>query len=114
MADDTTLVEIKNLEVGDLEKVIGEIEEIRHSIEKIPDDSSFQLAEYKTILEEKLPKLLGNITCLGNYIPFLIEGGNWTNLDPEGVLRKESEKYYGFKEGIIIKMKLKIVPIIKR
>src|SRR3989344_2460044 len=93
MADDTTLVAIQDLEVGDLEKTIGEIEEIRHSIEKMSDDSPFQLAEYRAILEEKLPKLLSNITCLGRYIPFLIGESNWNYLDTEKIFRKELEKY---------------------
>ena len=99
MADDTTLVAIQDLEVGDLEKTIGEIEEIRHSIEKMSDDSPFQLAEYRAILEEKLPKLLSNITCLGRYIPFLIGESNWNYLDTEKILRKELEKYYSLERA---------------
>ncbi|MEK6819652.1 MAG: hypothetical protein AABY03_00440 [Nanoarchaeota archaeon] len=94
MAEDKSLTEIQDLEVGDLERTIHQIEETKHRIENLPDDSSSQLAEYSVILEEKLPKLLSNISAIGPYICGLPDDS--LSLDPQERLR-ELLKNFGYK-----------------
>ena len=55
-------------EVGSLEDAIGTIEGHKYDSEKVADEITKGIDAYVIQLEAKLPKMIGNISCLGEDI----------------------------------------------
>lgn len=96
------LKQVKDLEVGNMEKTITETENSKYDIETISDKRDLAIEEYKILLKEKLPKIIYNF-CSWKSI-FEIR-----NLGP--INSKENRKYltleikkYEFIDDLVIKI----------
>ena len=77
MALDDKLVpleQLQQLEVGNVERVIGEVEVSKHGMERVQHETEVEIEVYGGLLEEKLPQILTNIQLLGNQIFGLKDG----------------------------------------
>lgn len=60
--------ELSSLVVGNVEHAIGEIAEHSNGISRAKDEAQIELETYKAVLEEKLPRIIGNISLMGRQI----------------------------------------------
>jgi hypothetical protein len=63
-----SVINSKALQVGNVEKVIGEITNHKYDTEKTSDETIVDTEVYRSLLEEKLPKIINNISLLGKDI----------------------------------------------
>ncbi|MGA2130029.1 MAG: hypothetical protein ABSG05_00215 [Candidatus Pacearchaeota archaeon] len=59
---------LQSLEVGNVERVIGEVERTKLETEAVADNLEQESYRYMDLMREKLPKVIGNIYLLGNQI----------------------------------------------
>ena len=85
MALDDKLKALQALEVGNVEKAITGIERVKLEIETTADNLEQGLMAYNSLIQEKLPKIIGNIVLMGAYV---VELGKFYNdglwIDKEG------------------------------
>ncbi len=62
------LKQLEDLEVGNVEKAIGEIENYKYDLEKINDEINEGVDAYKEMFIEKVSKSIDNILLMKNYI----------------------------------------------
>ncbi|MDP3992439.1 MAG: hypothetical protein Q8P79_02955 [Nanoarchaeota archaeon] len=79
MALDDRLTQLQALEVGNVEKVIGDIERTERDTLEVTDRIEDEIQNYRILIEKKLPRIIGNIQTLRSVIFGIDSTFNYSN-----------------------------------
>lgn len=86
---------LENLQIGNVEKAIREIENSKYDLEKIRDEKKVPIINYENIIQEKLPSIINNLLLMKEQI-FGLGEKYWQVNDDRGLLYRvqiTQEKY---------------------